>query len=49
MMLAEEELELEQQPIVVKSKRGRKSKKELMESLNLLNFENQNNIIHLFV
>jgi hypothetical protein len=44
MMLAEEELELEQQPIVVKSKRGRKSKKELMESLNLLNFENQNNI-----
>ena len=41
MIVAEEEIETQQQG-VVKSKRGRKSKKELMESLNLLNVEQQN-------
>jgi hypothetical protein len=42
MFVAEEEseLELENVNVVLKSKRGRKSKKELMESLNMLNFEN---------
>lgn len=42
MIVGEEEFETQQQPIVVKSKRGRKSKKELMESLNLINVEQQN-------
>jgi hypothetical protein len=42
MIVAEEEFESQQQINVVKSKRGRKSKKELMESLNLINVEQQN-------
>jgi hypothetical protein len=42
MIIAEEEFESQQQINVVKSKRGRKSKKELMESLNLINVEQQN-------
>ena len=42
MIIAEEEIISQQQPTVVKSKRGRKSKKELMESLNLINVEQQN-------
>lgn len=42
MIVTEEEFEeeLPNVPAVVKSKRGRRSKKELMESLNLLNVEN---------
>ena len=41
MIEYEEELTLEKEQTisVIKSKRGRKSKKELMESLNLLNVE----------
>ena len=42
MIVAEEEVETKQEINVVKSKRGRKSKKELMESLNLINVEQQN-------
>ena len=42
MIIAEEEISSQQQPNVVKSKRGRKSKKELMESLNLIDVEHQN-------
>jgi hypothetical protein len=38
MIVGEEEIE-SQQTTIVKSKRGRKSKKELMESLNLINVE----------
>jgi hypothetical protein len=41
MIVAEEEIS-QQQPNVVKLKRGRKSKKELMESLNLIDVERQN-------
>lgn len=42
MITAEEEINSQQQPNVVKLKRGRKSKKELMESLNLIDVERQN-------
>lgn len=42
MIIAEEEISSQQQPNVVKLKRGRKSKKELMESLNLIDVERQN-------
>lgn len=41
MIVAEEECTNTNANVVVKSKRGRKSKKELMESLNLLNIDNQ--------
>lgn len=49
MIAIEENNNSEQTPLVVKSKRGRKSKKELMETLNLLNINDANMNVNKYV